>query len=80
MPWGRRSVEIEARLVERAARAGGSTGRPAAAIVEDALRAYLGAEVIDLVRARNPGVESAEIAALGRSELATLRYENHSAS
>ena len=81
MPSGRVSVEIDAELVERAGRAGAPTGRGADAVVEDALRAFLGAEVIDTVRARNRGVDPEEIAALGRSELKAWRAEQqHAAS
>lgn len=43
-------MEVDAELVERASRAGAPTGRGAGAVVEDALRAFLGAEVIDTVR------------------------------
>jgi hypothetical protein len=69
MSSGRVAVEIDADLVERAGRAGAPTGPPAAAVVEDAVRAFLGAEVVDTVRARNRGVDPEEIAALARSEL-----------
>lgn len=75
MPSGRVPVEIDAELVERASRAGAPSGRPAGAVVEDALRAFLGAEVIDTVRARNRGADPEEIAALGRSELKAWRAE-----
>ena len=45
------------------------------------MRAFLGAEVIDTVRARNRGVGAEEIAALGRGELEACRSEQqHAAS
>ena len=72
---GRIFVEIDAELVERASKAGAPTGRGADAVAEDALRAFLGAEVVDLVRARNQGVDPEEIAALGLSELKAWRAE-----
>jgi hypothetical protein len=75
MPSGKVPVEIDAELVERARRAGASTGRGASAVVEDALRAFLGAEVIDTMRTRNRDVDLEEIAALGRSELRAWRAE-----
>ncbi len=75
------SVEVDAELVERAGGAGAPTGRAADAVVEDALRVFLGAEVIDKVRARNRGIDPEEIAALGRSELKAWRAEQqHAAS
>ena len=80
MSPGRVSVEIDAELVERASRAGAAVGRPANAVVEDALRAFLSSEVIDTVRARNHGVDPEETAALGRSELRAWRAEQHPAA
>jgi hypothetical protein len=75
MPSGRIPVEIDAELVERASRVGGPPGRGVNAVVEDALRAFLGVEVIDTVRARNRGVDPEELTALGRSELRSRRAE-----
>jgi len=77
MGSGKVQVELDADLVERAGRAGESTGRPAAAVVEDALQALLGADVIDTVRTRNIGADPEEIAALADSELTELRREKH---
>ena len=75
------SVEVDAELVERAGGAGAPVGRGADAVVENALRAFLGAEVIDKVRARNRGIDPEEIAALGRSERKAWRAEQqHAAS
>lgn len=73
-------MEIDAELVERAGRTGARSGRGASEVVEEALRAFLGAEVIDTVRARNRGVDPEEIAALGRSELKAWRSEQHSSA
>lgn len=80
MQSSRVPVEIDAELVARAERAGVPTGRSATAVVEDAVRAYLGADVIDIIRERNRDVDSDEIAELARSELRALRQARQRAS
>lgn len=72
-------IEIDAELVERAQQAGVPTGRSASTVVEEAVRVYLGTDVIDTVRARNKDVNPDEIEALGHSELQQLRRERQQA-
>lgn len=79
MESSRVPVDIDAELVARAEQAGVPTGRSATAVVEDAVRAYLGADVIDIVRERNRDVDSDEIAELARAELKALRHERRRA-
>lgn len=80
MQTSRVPIEIDSELVARAEQAGAPTGRSATAVVEDAVRAFLGADVIDTVRARNCGADPEEIARLGRSELYALRREQAQAA
>jgi Arc/MetJ family transcription regulator len=80
MESSRVPVEIDAELLARAEQAGAPTGRSATAVVEDAVRAYLGADVIDTVRERNRHVDSDEIAELARAELKALRQERQHAA